>query len=114
MVLSHGAKNVVCGTDGQKVEVEEVRRKVNGVRSLYGKPKQGNARDVGGTCDDVEEESDSLVGIATQPEYVSFHSPSYGTYFIQSLVYILAKFSYKDELQEVNTESVLLVKIPFI
>ena len=39
VILSHGAKNVVCGTDFEEVEVEDVRRQICGVKSLRGKPK---------------------------------------------------------------------------
>ncbi|XP_059198131.1 caspase-8 isoform X1 [Centropristis striata] len=105
--LSHGLQGQVFGVDGKTVEIEELKRPVNGMKctTLAEKPKlffiqacQGNndQRPVyiesdGPVCSDavrfasIPFDADFLLGMATVPSYVSFRERTCGTWFIQSL-----------------------------
>ncbi|XP_062435230.1 caspase-8-like isoform X2 [Rhea pennata] len=112
-ILSHGKKGIIYGVDGQEVPIQELTTSFTGrnCHSLAGKPKvffvqacQGDARQRGVTIevdsgaqdssvetdarfqlDCIPSEADFLLGMATLQDYVSYRSPSQGTWYIQSL-----------------------------
>ncbi|XP_013807775.1 caspase-8 [Apteryx mantelli] len=112
-ILSHGKKGIIYGVDGQEVPIQELTTSFTGrnCRSLAGKPKvffvqacQGDARQKGVNIevdsgeqdssvetdgrfqlDCIPSEADFLLGMATLQDYVSYRSPSQGTWYIQSL-----------------------------
>ncbi|XP_021253377.1 caspase-8-like [Numida meleagris] len=112
-ILSHGKKGMIYGVDGQEVPIQELTTSFTGqnCRSLAGKPKvffvqacQGDAyhkavtietdceeqdysleTDAKFQLDCIPSEADFLLGMATLQDYVSYRSPSQGTWYIQSL-----------------------------
>ncbi|XP_008937588.1 PREDICTED: caspase-8, partial [Merops nubicus] len=112
-ILSHGKKGIVYGVDGQEVPIQEVTTSFTGqnCQSLAGKPKvffvqacQGDACQQGVTVeadsgeqessvetdarfqlDCIPAEADFLLGMATLQDYVSYRSPTQGTWYIQAL-----------------------------
>ncbi|NWU92254.1 CASP8 protein, partial [Upupa epops] len=112
-ILSHGKKGIIYGVDGQEVPIQNLTTSFTGqnCRSLAGKPKvffvqacQGEAchrsvvieTDSGEQDSSVETdarfqlscipaEADFLLGMATLQDYVSYRSPSQGTWYIQAL-----------------------------
>ncbi|NXI73961.1 CASP8 protein, partial [Anseranas semipalmata] len=112
-ILSHGKKGIIYGVDGQEVPIQELTTSFTGqnCHSLAGKPKvffvqacQGDARQKGVTIETdsgeqdysletdarfqlecIPAEADFLLGMATLQDYVSYRSPSQGTWYIQSL-----------------------------
>ncbi|XP_050755885.1 caspase-8-like isoform X1 [Gymnogyps californianus] len=112
-VLSHGKKGIIYGVDGQEVPIQELTTSFTGqnCHSLAGKPKvffvqacQGDACHKGVTIetdsgeqdssvetdarfqlDCIPAEADFLLGMATLQDYVSYRSPSQGTWYIQAL-----------------------------
>lgn len=112
-ILSHGKKGIIYGVDGQEVPIQELTTSFTGqnCQSLAGKPKvffvqacQGDAYQKGVTIetdsgeqdysletdarfqlDCIPSEADFLLGMATLQDYVSYRSPSQGTWYIQSL-----------------------------
>ncbi|NXL84722.1 CASP8 protein, partial [Alectura lathami] len=112
-ILSHGKKGIIYGVDGQEVPIQELTTSFTGQNcpSLAGKPKvffvqacQGEARQRGVTIETdsgeqdssvetdarfqlecIPSEADFLLGMATLQDYVSYRSPSQGTWYIQSL-----------------------------
>ncbi|XP_042730416.1 caspase-8 isoform X2 [Lagopus leucura] len=112
-ILSHGKKGIIYGVDGQEVPIQELTTSFTGqnCQSLAGKPKvffvqacQGGAYQKGVTIetdsgqqdrsletdarfqlDCIPSEADFLLGMATLQDYVSYRSPSQGTWYIQSL-----------------------------
>ncbi|XP_009682548.1 caspase-8 [Struthio camelus] len=118
-ILSHGKKGIIYGVDGKEVPIQELTTSFTGrnCHSLAGKPKvffvqacQGDARQKGVTIeidsgeqdssvetdarfqlDCIPSEADFLLGMATLQDYVSYRSPSQGTWYIQSLCQHLEK-----------------------
>uniref|UniRef100_A0A8C9MGI2 Caspase-8 n=1 Tax=Serinus canaria TaxID=9135 RepID=A0A8C9MGI2_SERCA len=112
-ILSHGKKGIIYGVDGQEVPIRELTTSftAQNCNSLAGKPKvffiqacQGDAFHQGVTIetdsgeqdssveqdarfqfDCIPAEADFLLGMATLQDYVSFRSPSEGTWYIQAL-----------------------------
>ncbi|NWI16077.1 CASP8 protein, partial [Crypturellus soui] len=112
-ILSHGKKGIIYGVDGQEVPIQELTTSFSGqnCHSLAGKPKvffvqacQGDARQQGVAIevdsteqdsavetdgrlqlDFIPSEADFLLGMATLQDYVSYRSPSQGSWYIQSL-----------------------------
>ncbi|NXW64466.1 CASP8 protein, partial [Eurystomus gularis] len=112
-ILSHGKKGIIYGVDGQEVPIQELTTSFSGqnCRSLAGKPKvffvqacQGDACQKGVTIetdsgeqdssvetdarfqlDCIPAEADFLLGMATLQDYVSYRSPTGGTWYIQAL-----------------------------
>ncbi|XP_010222877.1 PREDICTED: caspase-8-like [Tinamus guttatus] len=112
-ILSHGKKGIIYGVDGQEVPIQELTTYFTGqnCHSLAGKPKvffvqacQGDARQQGVVIevdstgqdssvetdgrlqpDFIPSEADFLLGMATLQDYVSYRSPSHGSWYIQSL-----------------------------
>ncbi|NXN92483.1 CASP8 protein, partial [Rhinopomastus cyanomelas] len=112
-VLSHGKKGSIYGVDGEEVPIQKLTTCFTGqnCHSLAGKPKvffvqacQGEAchRSVVVETDSGEQDSsieadarfqlscipaeaDFLLGMATLQDYVSYRSPSQGTWYIQAL-----------------------------
>ncbi|NXJ10492.1 CASP8 protein, partial [Odontophorus gujanensis] len=112
-ILSHGKKGIIYGIDGQEVPIQELTTSFTGQNcpSLAGKPKvffvqacQGGSYQKGVTIetdsgeqdysletdarfqlDCIPSEADFLLGMATLQDYVSYRSPSQGTWYIQSL-----------------------------
>uniref|UniRef100_A0A8C6ZER4 Caspase-8 n=1 Tax=Nothoprocta perdicaria TaxID=30464 RepID=A0A8C6ZER4_NOTPE len=112
-ILSHGKKGIIYGVDGQEVPIQELTTSFTGqnCHSLAGKPKvffvqacQGDARQQGVVIevdsaeqdssvetdgrlhlDFIPSEADFLLGMATLQDYVSYRSPSHGSWYIQSL-----------------------------
>nr|XP_033801302.1 caspase-8-like [Geotrypetes seraphini] len=118
-ILSHGAKGIIYGTDGQEVPIQRLTASFSGRNcpSLAGKPKifiiqacQGTnyhkAVNVETDCQSssllsevdsnskdecIPEEADFLLGMATVADYVSYRSPNQGTWYIQSLCNLLTE-----------------------
>ncbi|XP_069082170.1 caspase-8 isoform X1 [Pleurodeles waltl] len=112
-ILSHGDKGTILGTDGKQVAIRELTAcfTARNCRSLAGKPKvffiqacQGESYhrgvmletdttrppsqydiDANTPTECIPEEADFLVGMATMKNYVSYRSPTEGTWYIQSL-----------------------------
>lgn len=112
-ILSHGDKGIIFGTDGQEIPIQELTTSFTGLKcfSLAGKPKvffiqacQGDAFQRGITIETdsgeldssveadarfqlecIPDEADFLLGMATVKDYVSYRSPTQGTWYIQSL-----------------------------
>ncbi|XP_078536340.1 caspase-8 isoform X2 [Lissotriton helveticus] len=112
-VLSHGDTGTILGTDGQQVAIREltVCFTAQNCRSLAGKPKvffiqacqgesyhRGVVLEADSTCpasqcdtdantptECIPDEADFLVGMATMKDYLSYRSPTEGTWYIQSL-----------------------------
>lgn len=105
IILSHGSKGCVYGTDGKKVAIDDLTGMFRGAYtpSLAGKPKlffiqacQGQA---GQAAIDVQQdatntvpnEADTLVSLSTVPGYASNRSVTKGSWYISTLCYILNK-----------------------
>ncbi|XP_019378756.1 PREDICTED: caspase-8-like isoform X1 [Gavialis gangeticus] len=112
-ILSHGDKGIIFGTDGQEIPIQELTTSFTGLKciSLAGKPKvffiqacQGDTFQRGITIETdsgeldssveadarfqlecIPDEADFLLGMATIKDYVSYRSPTQGTWYIQSL-----------------------------
>lgn len=103
-ILSHGAKDVVLGTDREPLCVKQIIRtfKATNQSTLTGKPKvfliqacQGSQKQRGVLSKDLQsddyhslsipEEADFLVATATVEDHVSFRHKIDGSWFIQSV-----------------------------
>ncbi|XP_078071198.1 caspase-3b [Mustelus asterias] len=123
--LSHGDDGILYGTDGFQ-EIKELTSyfKGNQCRSLIGKPKlffiqacRGDQFDGGVETDSATEENsensthlrklpieaDFLYAYSTAPGYYSWRNTGNGSWFIQSLCYILDKHGKELELMQLLT-----------
>ncbi|XP_070570941.1 caspase-8-like [Ptychodera flava] len=121
-ILSHGSGDKICGKDssgGRGVEIRELTRwfTADRCRGLTGKPKiffiqacKGHDRMPGIETDRMQpsdaitvpnlvpNEGDFLVGLSTVPGYVSYRSPSSGSWYIQTLVDMIEKYANNETL----------------
>ncbi|KAG5263904.1 hypothetical protein AALO_G00269930 [Alosa alosa] len=120
VLLSHGDDGVLYGTDGP-VPLKDLTSLFRGdrCRSLAGKPKlffiqacRGTDLDSGIETDSVAEEgsteripveADFLYAYSTAPGYYSWRNTSNGSWFIQSVCDMLARFGRELELMQVLT-----------
>ena len=102
-LLSHGEEGKVYGSDGDKVDIADLVKKLNGesCRLLGNKPKiffvqacRGSGKDKGTRvlADSVEEDSilipddaDFYFGYATPPGKVAWRDTRYGTWYVSEL-----------------------------
>lgn len=109
-ILSHGEKGSIFGTDGKSILIQEITQPFKGSNcpSLAGKPKmffiqacQGKSKQIGtciqadgdggddGNCSrdtqQIPDDSDFLLGMATVADYQSFRHVHYGSVYIQEL-----------------------------
>lgn len=130
VMLSHGEKDTIYGTDGA-IELQEIFQffKGHNCKSLAGKPKlffiqacrgqqfdQGvnlNTTDAKRTFDDafeqnkeikVPNEADFLLSYSTVPGYYSWRNSTNGSWYIQGLVHVLDKMGTTTEIQKLLTK----------
>jgi len=100
-ILSHGDMDVVVGVDNQAVKISDLANlfKANSCPSLRNKPKlffiqacRGEYKDRGvrdqkdgGIYSSLPSDSDFMFSYATPPGNVSWRTPRYGSWYIQSL-----------------------------
>nr|XP_054751195.1 uncharacterized protein LOC129256981 [Lytechinus pictus] len=103
IILSHGSKGCVYGTDGKQIQIDALTGLFRGeyVPSLLDKPKLFFIQACQGTdaqaaidirqdaVTSLPNESDTLVSLSTVPGYSSNRSVSKGTWFISSLCFVI-------------------------
>nr|ABW34712.1 caspase-8 [Paracentrotus lividus] len=112
IILSHGCKGRVYGTDGDSVAIDDLTNLFRGayVKSLVSKPKlffiqacQGReaqeAVDIQqDSTPSIPNESDTLLSLSTVPGYASNRSISQGTWYISSLCNVINAYYKKVDL----------------
>ncbi|XP_004701803.1 caspase-8 [Echinops telfairi] len=131
-ILSHGDKGIIYGIDGQEVPISKLTSYFTGSKcpSLKDKPKiffiqacQGDSCQKGVAVETdseqqkadlgagpppqkhyIPDDADFLLGMATVNNYVSYRSPSDGTWYIQSLCKELRERCPRDDILTILTE----------
>uniref|UniRef100_A0A3Q2VYI7 Caspase-3 n=1 Tax=Haplochromis burtoni TaxID=8153 RepID=A0A3Q2VYI7_HAPBU len=121
VMLSHGDKGVIYGTDGcEKFDTLVQCFKGKHCKGLVGKPKlffiqacRGSALDEGvietdsegdeQTSEKIPVEADFLYAYSTAPGYYSWRNTSNGSWFIQKLCEMLERYSGKLDLMQIMT-----------
>ncbi|CAL8286314.1 unnamed protein product [Arctogadus glacialis] len=130
VLLSHGDDGVFFGTDGP-LELRSLTSLFRGdqCRSLVGKPKlffiqacRGTELDGGIETDSgpdygttkIPVEADFLYAYSTAPGYYSWRNTTSGSWFIQSLCEMVAKYAKELELQHILTRVNHKVAVEFV
>ncbi|XP_013412607.1 uncharacterized protein LOC106175244 [Lingula anatina] len=134
VILSHGSKNTVIGSDGAHITYDQIRQPFTTTNcpSLKGKPKmffisacqsdqsasgspedeaQGssqstrlNAPSVSGASGDPPDDADMILATATTPGKVSWRSTETGTRFVKSLVKVFSAKACEEDLASMLTQ----------
>jgi hypothetical protein len=132
-ILSHGRKDVILGTDGEELALDDIMTIFDGrnCAHLLNKPKlflvqacQGDAKTEGVKSDesdaannDVEklledlsileprhEKADMAIVLATYPGYVAYRNLAKGSYFVQQLAEVFQQQAYEHHFADMILE----------
>ena len=118
-LLSHGAHNIIFGTDGGVVKIDEIAKLFdhNSCPSLAGKPKViivqacreidlekiGNGKYGYLPCSPIPNEVDFLIAYSTPLGYPSWRSPQHGSVYIEVFCEVLMRNAHDHDLVSILT-----------
>ncbi len=119
VILSHGSKDGIYGTDDEVIKVEAITKffRRNECPSLEGKPKifliqacRGQRRDrvpiesdsdpISFSSSSLPADADFLIGFASAPGHQSYRQSQLGSWFISSVVDVFKEYAEREHIMD--------------